>query len=325
MKVNINSIENIEGINNPLMSDKSTDQPPKKVTDRTPLLSILCITYNHENYIAQAIDSFLMQETTFPVEIVIGEDCSKDGSLLIIKDYIKKHPRLIRLVNSESNVGYIENFRRTLKACKGKYIAICEGDDYWTDSKKIQVQVDFLEKNHDYVITYHDAYAMKDSKIIKIPQLPRGYQCDSSMHELICARPISTLTACFRYTNLHIPIEFNRAPILDLCIWSLLGNLGKGKYIKNIQPGVYRMHSDGIFSLQTKETKSQMTAQTYLILSEYYRKRNMTEIYKILLFRSASEIRHQMNKFDKIKLIIIMMDDLIGRPIFLFRRLIFGG
>lgn len=325
MKVNINLIENAEIISNPLISEQSPDQAIKKAATRTPLLSILCITYNHENYIAQAIDSFLMQETSFPIEIVIGEDCSKDGTQLIIKEFIKKYPHVIRMVNSESNVGYIENFRRTLKACKGKYIAICEGDDYWTDSKKLQVQVDFLEKNHDYAITYHDAYPMKYSKIIKTPQLPRGYQCDSSMHELICARPISTLTACFRYTSLNIPTEFNKAPILDLCIWSLLGNLGKGKYIKNIQPGIYRMHSDGIFSSQTNETKSQMTAQTYLILSEYYRKKEMKDIYKIFLLKSVSEIRHQMNKFDKIKIIILMVDDLIGRPIFLIRRFIFGG
>ena len=108
-----------------------------------PLVSIASITYNHEKFIAQAIDSFLMQETDFDFEIIIGEDCSTDDTLKIIKEYKAKYPDIIKLITSESNVGMMTNFIRTLEACSGKYIALCEGDDYWTDTLKLQKQVNF--------------------------------------------------------------------------------------------------------------------------------------------------------------------------------------
>ena len=108
-----------------------------------PLLSIASITYNHEQFIAQAIESWLMQKTSFEIEIIIGEDCSTDNTRAIIEKYRKLHPDLIKLIISESNVGMMPNFIRTLAACRGKYIALCEGDDYWTDPYKLQKQVDF--------------------------------------------------------------------------------------------------------------------------------------------------------------------------------------
>ena len=110
-----------------------------------PVVSILSITYNHEKYIAQAIDSFLMQETDFDFEIVIGEDCSTDNTRQIINQYKEKYPEKIKLLTSASNVGPNHNFLRTFEACQGKYIALCEGDDYWIDPLKLQKQVDFID------------------------------------------------------------------------------------------------------------------------------------------------------------------------------------
>ena len=127
-----------------------------------PLLSILSITYNHEKFIAQAIESWLMQKTDFEFEIVIGEDCSTDNTLQIIKEYQKEHPDLIKVITSEQNVGMQANFIRTYEACQGKYIALCEGDDYWTDPLKLQKQVDFLEENENYFITGHKAKIIDD-------------------------------------------------------------------------------------------------------------------------------------------------------------------
>lgn len=115
-----------------------------------PLVSVCCITYNHKNYISDAIESFLSQRTTFPFEIIIGEDCSIDNTREIVEKYKKKYPNLIKIVVSDTNVGMNKNFIRTLNECSCKYIAFCEGDDYWTDSKKLQKQVDFLEDNHEY-------------------------------------------------------------------------------------------------------------------------------------------------------------------------------
>ena len=125
---------------------------------QTPLVSIHCLAYNHKNYIAQAIESFLMQKTNFDYEIIIGEDCSTDGTREIVFDYAKKYPDLIRLVTSDENVGMNENALRTKLAAKGKYIAYCEGDDYWIDPLKLQKQIDFLEANQDYGMVHTDLH-----------------------------------------------------------------------------------------------------------------------------------------------------------------------
>lgn len=119
------------------------------------LLSICCTAYNLEKYIAKAIDSFLEQRTNFRFEIIIGEDCSKDSTREIISAYCREYPELIQMVISDENVGIIRNFNRILEKAKGKYIAICDGDDFWSDPLKLQKQVDFLENNEDYVMCCH--------------------------------------------------------------------------------------------------------------------------------------------------------------------------
>ncbi len=121
----------------------------------TPLLSIVTITYNHEPFIAKTIEGVLMQQVKFPIELIIAEDCSTDGTRAICQRYAEEYPELIRLITSDSNVGAIANERRAMLAARGKYIAFCEGDDYWTDPLKLQKQVDFLESHPDYSVTFH--------------------------------------------------------------------------------------------------------------------------------------------------------------------------
>ena len=96
-------------------------------------VSVCMITYNHERFIAQAIESVLMQETDFRVELVIGEDCSTDGTRAIVREFGERFPERIRLLLPEHNLGMMPNFVATLSACRGQYVALLEGDDYWTD------------------------------------------------------------------------------------------------------------------------------------------------------------------------------------------------
>ncbi|NLI41548.1 MAG: glycosyltransferase [Caldisericales bacterium] len=121
-----------------------------------PLVSVCMITYNHEPYIAQAIESVLMQQTDFPVELVIGEDCSTDNTRAIVCDYRERYPERIHLLLPEHNLGMFPNFVATLQACDGRYIALLEGDDYWTDPFKLQKQVDFLEVHPEYGLVHTD-------------------------------------------------------------------------------------------------------------------------------------------------------------------------
>lgn len=121
-----------------------------------PLVSINCITYNHEPYIGDAIESFIMQQTDFEFEILIGEDCSTDRTREIIAEYVRLYPKRIKLITSEKNVGGMQNFYRLHQSSKGKYIAVCEGDDYWTDPFKLQKQVNYLENNPECTLCFHN-------------------------------------------------------------------------------------------------------------------------------------------------------------------------
>jgi len=119
-------------------------------------LSVMMITYNHERYIRQALDSVLMQEVDFPYEIVVGEDNSTDSTRAILLEYASRHPDKIRLLLHDKNVGVIRNFFATMEACRGEYIALLEGDDYWTSDQKLRTQVDSLDRHPDYAISFHN-------------------------------------------------------------------------------------------------------------------------------------------------------------------------
>ena len=118
------------------------------------MLSVVMTTYNHERYIAQAIESVLRQQTDFRIEIVIGEDCSTDRTRAIAEDYAMQYPEAIRIITSEENVGWRKNYRRTIAAARGKYIAMLDGDDYFTHRKKLQMQVELLESHPEVGMCY---------------------------------------------------------------------------------------------------------------------------------------------------------------------------
>lgn len=134
-----------------------------------PKASICMITYNHEKYIKEAIEGVLMQKTNFSIELIIGEDFSSDNTRKICEEFEQLYPDKINLLPTEKNYGMMPNFIRTLNACTGKYIAFCEGDDYWTDPLKLQKQVDFLEANNEYgmICTNYHKLFMKDRSIKK--------------------------------------------------------------------------------------------------------------------------------------------------------------
>lgn len=113
----------------------------------TPLVSVCMTTYNHEKFISQAIESVLCQRTTFGVEVVIGEDCSTDNTLAICRQYEAQYPDRVRVIASKNNIGMHANYRRTVEACRGKYIAMCDGDDWFSDENKLQIQVEQLENS----------------------------------------------------------------------------------------------------------------------------------------------------------------------------------
>ena len=130
------------------------------VDTRPLMVSIRCITYNHEPYIRQCLDGFVMQKTNFRFEAIVHDDASTDGTADIIREYAEKYPDIIKpIFESENQYSKHDGSLSRImdEACTGKYIALCEGDDYWTDPNKLQIQVDFLENHPDYSMCWHDA------------------------------------------------------------------------------------------------------------------------------------------------------------------------
>jgi glycosyltransferase involved in cell wall biosynthesis len=127
---------------------------------KDPLVSICCITYNHEDYIRDAIEGFLMQETDFPLEIIVHDDASTDATADIIREYERKYPDIIKPIYQTENQyskGKVTILFPLFKAAKGKYIALCEGDDYWIDPLKLHKQITEMEKHLDCYISFHPA------------------------------------------------------------------------------------------------------------------------------------------------------------------------
>lgn len=129
-------------------------------------VSVAMITYNHENYIREAIEGVINQNTNFSYEILVGEDCSNDLTRSICEEYESKYPKLFKLIPKTENVGMNKNWSRTVANCSGKYIAICEGDDYWTDPNKLQTQFDIMESNSEYSFTFHSVSVKNEIKSI---------------------------------------------------------------------------------------------------------------------------------------------------------------
>lgn len=164
------------------------------------LVSISCLTFNHEKYIKQTIDSFLMQKTNFKFEILIHDDASTDNTATIIKEYEKKYPTLFRCIYQKENQ-YSQGIRGIMSRfnfprAKGKYIALCEGDDYWTDPLKLQKQIDFLENNEEFGLVHAQMNKLFDAtnKIIPINK----DRSKTSFVELLKENPIVTLTTVMR-------------------------------------------------------------------------------------------------------------------------------
>ena len=213
-----------------------------------PLVSIWMITYNHENYIREAIDSILMQETDFEYEIVIGEDCSTDNTRAILLEYKEKHPHKFKLLLHENNLGLIENMLTTFRACSGKYIATLEGDDFWTDPLKLQKQVDFLEENEDYSMCYHSIDNVKSDGTF---MGSLGLAGDRTAEEMMTGQSnMQTSSNMHRNVDLDYPEFFKEENLFDPFLMPLYGFYGNAKFMSDIAPSKWRRHEEGLWSGQ---------------------------------------------------------------------------
>ena len=158
-------------------------------------LSVVMTTYNHERYIAAAIESVLRQQTSFGIEIVIGEDCSTDRTLNIARDYESMYPEAIRIIRSEENVGMRRNYRRTIAAARGRYIALLDGDDLFTHRQKLQKQVELLEQHPDIGMCYTRSERIDEEGHATI--YPEG-ECTTTFEAMLRRNPAENCTVVAR-------------------------------------------------------------------------------------------------------------------------------
>lgn len=225
-----------------------------------PLVSVHMITYNHEPYIAQAIEGVLRQETNFPIELVIGEDCSTDRTREIVMEYQKRHPDIIRVITSDQNVGMHKNNKRTIKACRGKYLTFCEGDDYWHHTKKLQMQVDYLEAHPEVVLVAHRAHKVDLNNNIRTAFPP-------AQPAYLRPRDIIVKGGGFFATNSmmlkrsllqELPDWFCTFPVGDVPLINLAIQRGKVGFVNEIM-SAYRKNVPGSWTSRQNSTKKKVT------------------------------------------------------------------
>lgn len=279
--------------------------------NKTPLVSIIVLAYQHADFIGQCLDGILEQNTEFSYEILIGEDGSTDGTLQAVKQYAKNHPEKIRLIlhNPQNKIQVLKETTGNFNAAycffksRGKYIAFCEGDDFWTDEYKLQKQVDFLEANPDFILSFHN---YENKYEINSPQADKYLQPkdDIERSELILLKehPL-LLTTCFRNELKEIPRELLEVLNLDTFLFSILGDYGKAHYQKEIKPAVSRKHIGGIWSSKIRIKQLALKLNTLIKLEIYYKNRNQQASKhfrkirkyqaKMLIFKSIKQINRE--------------------------------
>jgi len=247
--------------------------------DVPPLLSVRCKTYMHAAFIRKAIEGFLMQETTFRVEVLIHDDASNDGTAEIVKEYASKYPQLIKATCQIENQ-YKKN-PKTAKyikppASRGKYIAKCEGDDYWTDPLKLQVQVEFLEAHPDYSMScggFQIIDTNKGNKTRVVIKKISSYSPDGftfTLNDMTKQWLTKTLTVVYRKSAMDVSVLKKYKYRRDVHFNYHLIKSGKGYYHNRVF-GVYHVHGGGIFSPVPKIEKADYHVKIYEELYEHNR------------------------------------------------------
>lgn len=240
--------------------------------DNAPMISIICHTFNHEKYIGEAITSFLKQNTVYSFEIIIHDDASTDNTVSIIKLFQEKYPHIIKLILQDENkyskkINIWTNF--TFPASKGKYIAICEGDDYWTDENKLQKQVDFLEQNKKYVVCWTDYLNFNGTEFKENDFGFKQEIVTIDFNNIFNPYCTYSLTTVFLKSALDMELLRSLKRIKDNSLYTLLLRTGDGAFL-NYKTAVYRIHEGGVYSLKS------------LYFQRYSSYLNLKEIYEVV-------------------------------------------
>lgn len=268
--------------------------------DTQPMVAVWMVTYNHEAYIAQAIEGVLMQQTNFAVQLFIGDDASTDATTSICKAYQEKHPEKITLLQHPENIGSIQNAKSVYEACLNsgaKYMAMCEGDDYWTNTQKLQKQVDLLEAHPQYSLCFHDAWLLMNKSGTMHEYAAYPQDTYDTVAVLIKGAFIPTLSIVCRVEGLNFPNWFSRTSIGDIA-FVLMNSLQGDIILLREKMGVYRKHEKGV-SVEMEANQIQLSLESVKLLhyfnlhTQFEYDHIIQEVNKATLYRMKHFVAYQ--------------------------------
>ena len=252
------------------------------------LVSVSCVTYNHSKYIRQCLDSFLMQKTNFAFEVLIHDDASNDGTAEIIREYESKYPDKIKPIYQTENQyskGISPTFKFNIPRAKGKYIAMCEGDDYWSDPLKLQKQVDFLENNPDYGLVHTGFVNYNQKEGIFLKDDRKSVISGNAFESLILGKSfIATLTVCFKKDLLNkIDLSYmNEAFMMgDYPQWVEMSRLCKIHYMPDVTC-VYRVLENSASHSTNSLRSYKFNADVWRIRHYFVKKYDVKHLYELI-------------------------------------------
>lgn len=280
-----------------------------------PLVSICCITYNHKPYIREAIEGFLMQKTTFPIEILIHDDASTDGTADIIREYEQKHPNLIFPIYQTENQyskGIKISFTYQFPRARGRYIALCEGDDYWIDPLKLQKQVEFLEANVEYNASFTNATIINEVDNTHSSYVTFLNEGEVSLEEIVKIGGYIYPTA-----SLVIRKEVIQKDIFEYLLDDLAGDTiiiisaamqGKVFFLNQVT-AVYRRWLGGVYS-QISSDPQRVSDWKMKRINGYKKLQNLVnaELNAFVQFKISSESLYILRNSHRISRLFCLMD-----------------
>lgn len=256
------------------MSNPKASLPEARYSKTSgPVVSVLITSFNHEKYIDECLQSILKQQTDFPVEIIVVDDCSTDSTAQILTSYTEKYPDIIKIFLSKENQRSLGKpvYSLAYKAASGEFIAGCDGDDFWLDTEKLQKQVELLRAFPECVFSFHNAVRMDaERQLEKVLCLNKKQARDYSQQDLWhFSSWIPQQSMLYRKCAKELPPEFDIVPNRDNFLPVFLAAYGGAKFQSDIKPSIYRIHTASFWSSKSAAEKNIINLRTFLIMTSY--------------------------------------------------------
>ena len=234
-----------------------------------PKVNVVMLAYNHEQFIGEALASVLAQEVDFPYTIIVGEDCSTDGTRAIVESYRQRYPDRIKPIYQARNLGPGANLKACLAACQAPYIAALDGDDYWTDPRKLAKQVAWLDANPDFSLCFHHVEIFRQPGQVLRVQPALTSQTVYVFTELLWEVSPPTGSVVLRNCIPDLPAWVFETYPMDVPLFVLYAEAGRAKLLPEVM-GRYRHHAGGTWVGQPAERNRQRLLAMYRLLFQHY-------------------------------------------------------